>query len=151
MNLLKRSASPSSGGHQQPPTHHHQQQQASGHPSTFATGRLTPSPHFRAASTPGSPHTTPHVGASSLLLRMGGENSAFRALGPGATAVRRLSGYTTDSDEEINVNDESEEERMPRSRSSSPVEVVDTSPSRGAADGDGSGCQPLQLTKHDRD
>lgn len=83
---------------------------------------------------------------------MGGENSAFKALVPNSTLlatsedIRRLSGYMTDSDEEINVNDESDAEEMSKSekksRSSSPVEVVDP-PSKDT--------QPLQLTMHNRD
>lgn len=61
----------------------------------------------------------------------------------------RFSDYATDSEEEINVNDESDveetEERLRRSRSSSPVVVVDMPQSDPPA------CQPLQLTMHDRD
>lgn len=126
--------------------------------SSMYSGRLTPSPHYTTGSTPGSPLTTPHrttgPTASSLLLQMGGENSAFKALVPNSTSLfaaaedmRRLSGYLTDSDEEINVNDESDIEDAPktRSRSSSPVEVVDPPQKETAA------CQPLQLTMHDRD
>lgn len=58
--------------------------------------------------------------------------------------LRRMQEYESDSDEEINVNDESdlEDDRGRRSRSSSPVDVVETSPREG---------QPLQLTMHDRD
>lgn len=116
---------------------------------TMFGGRLTPSPHYRAASTPGSPPTTrlaAHpTAASSLLLRMGGENSAFKALVPAGLqdSARRLSDYESE-DEEINVNDESEveEEGGRGSRSSSPVEVVDE-PQKA--------CQPLQLTMHDRE
>lgn len=88
---------------------------------------------------------------------MGGENSAFKALVPNAMltaheTMRRLSDYATDSEEEINVNDESDVEeavrrRGRRSRSSSPaVEVVDSPPKDTS-----STCQPLQLTMHDRD
>lgn len=87
---------------------------------------------------------------------MGGENSAFKALVPNAanlfTAatedIRRLSGYLTDSDEEINVNDESDIEDIQhiRSKSSSPVEVVDPPQNETPTS-----CQPLQLTMHDRD
>lgn len=79
---------------------------------------------------------------------MGGENSAFKALVPnsGLENIRRLSGYMTDSDEEINVNDESDVEEISKSenksRSSSPVEVVDPP---------GKDTQPLQLTMHNRD
>lgn len=83
---------------------------------------------------------------------MGGENSAFKALVPNSTLlaasedIRRLGGYMTDSDEEINVNDESDAEEAPKlgkkSRSSSPVEVVDPP---------GKDTQPLQLTMHNRD
>lgn len=119
-------------------------------------GRLTPSPHYTSGSTPGSPLTTqpraPPPNASTLLLQMGGENSAFKALVPNsgllATTedIRRLSGYVTDSDEEINVNDESDVEEVSKigqqSRSSSPVEVVDPP---------GKDTQPLQLTIHNRD
>lgn len=148
MNLLKRTSPP-------PPSQgssSNNQQQAS-----MFGGRLTPSPHYTSASTPGSPLTThqhrgqpPNV-SSTLLLQMGGENSAFKALVPNLTAaatteeIRRLSGYMTDSDEEINVNDESdmeEEKGMMKSRSSSPVEVVDPP---------GKDTQPLQLTMHNRD
>ncbi|XP_060532138.1 paired box protein Pax-6-like isoform X2 [Cylas formicarius] len=113
-------------------------------------GRLTPSPHCKAGSTPGSP-LTGGPSASSLLLQMGGENSAFKALVPnsliGQENMRRFTDYLSDSDEEINVNDESdvEEERMRHSHSSSPVEVVDL-PSKGSPS-----CQPLQLTIHDRE
>ncbi|XP_068908430.1 paired box protein Pax-6-like isoform X2 [Tenebrio molitor] len=141
MNLLKQS-SPGPQGSQ----------------SSMFGGRLTPSPHYTAASTPGSPLTTPHrtggPTASSLLLQMGGENSAFKALVPNQLltahdTIRRLSDYATDSEEEINVNDESDAEeaadRRRRSRSSSPVEVVD-SPAKETPT-----CQPLQLTMHDRD
>ncbi|VEN58294.1 unnamed protein product [Callosobruchus maculatus] len=85
---------------------------------------------------------------------MGGENSAFKALVPGGHRLhnRRLSDYapTTDSEEEINVNDESDiEDRPDRSRSTSPV-VVDDDP-RGMTDLQPPTCQPLQLTMHDRD
>lgn len=141
MNLLKQS-SPGPQGNQ----------------SSMFSGRLTPSPHYTAASTPGSPLTTPHrtggPTTSSLLLQMGGENSAFKALVPNSLLashenIRRLSDYVTDSEEEINVNDESDiediVERRRRSRSSSPVEVVDSSSK------DTPTCQPLQLTMHDRD
>ncbi|CAH1984795.1 unnamed protein product [Acanthoscelides obtectus] len=85
---------------------------------------------------------------------MGGENSAFKALVPGAghrLHARRLSDYapTTDSEEEINVHDESDlEDRPERSRSTSPV-VVDDDP-RGT-EHQLPTCQPLQLTMHDRD
>ena len=139
MNLLKQS-SPGPQGSQ----------------SSMFGGRLTPSPHYTAGSTPGSPLTTPHRAggptASSLLLQMGSENSAFKALVPNPLlapdGMRRLSDYT-DSEEEINVNDESDveeaAERRRRSRSSSPVEVVD-SPAKETPT-----CQPLQLTMHDRD
>ncbi|KAJ8965526.1 hypothetical protein NQ317_012664 [Molorchus minor] len=125
--------------------------------SSMFGGRLTPSPHYKAGSTPGSPlttHLTAHPSASSLLLQMGGENSAFKALVPNALLnshehLRRLSDYVSDSEEEINVNDESDveepTERTSRSRSSSPVEVVDF-PNK-----DPPTCQPLQLTMHDRD
>lgn len=153
MNLLKRS-SPGPG----PGNHHHQQQQQ------IYSSRLTPSPHYGAASTPGSPLTTPHrsalVGpqqqATSLLLQMGGENSAFKALVPTTgslfSATGRLGGYLTDSDEEINVNDESDVEEPARSKSSSPVEVVDPPPLPPVSKDDPpASCQPLQLTMHDRD
>lgn len=85
---------------------------------------------------------------------MGGENSAFKALVPNSLLashenMRRLSDYASDSEEEINVNDESDveetTERERRSRSSSPVEVVDSPPKEPPT------CQPLQLTVHDRD
>ncbi|GJQ75049.1 Eyg [Trypoxylus dichotomus] len=143
MNLLKQSSPVSNQNNQ----------------SSMFGGRLTPSPHYTAGSTPGSPLTTPHrtgaPTASSLLLQMGGENSAFKALVPNSAAIlaasqdlHRLSAYMSDSDEEINVNDESDVEDRPRparSRSSSPVEVVDP-PQRDLPT-----CQPLQLTMHDRD
>lgn len=73
---------------------------------------------------------------------MGGENSAFKALVP--NKENRLSDYLSDSEEEINVNDESDLEDR-ESRFSSPVEVVDL-PSKEQPP-----CQPLQLTMHDRD
>lgn len=129
----------------------------SGQSSMFG-GRLTPSPHYKGGSTPGSPlttHLTTHPTASSLLLQMGGENSAFKALVPNSLLgphepFQRLSDYASDSEEEINVNDESDVEepveRRMRSRSSSPVEVVDV-----PAKADPPTCQPLQLTMHDRD
>lgn len=130
MNLLKQSSPGQQGGQG----------------NMFAAGRLTPSPHYTAASTPGSPLTTRTP--RSLLLQMGGENSAFKALVPNNLLRdgRRLSDYVTDSEEEINVNDESdvEETRRNKSRSSSPL-VVD-SPGK-----DTPTCQPLQLTMHDRD
>lgn len=141
MNLLKRSSPTAQGGSQ----------------SSIYSGRLTPSPHYTAGSTPGSPlttHRTTGPAASSLLLQMGGENSAFKALVPnsaglfaGASDEMRLSGYLTDSDEEINVNDESDLEDPPlrRSRSSTPVEVVDPPQKEQQT------CQPLQLTIHDRE
>lgn len=136
MNLLKRSSPGPQGGSQ----------------SSMYSGRLTPSPHYTAGSTPGSPlttHRTSGPAASSLLLQMGGENSAFKSLVPnssglfGAGDEMRLRGYLTDSDEEINVNDESDVEEPParESRSSTPVEVVDAQQS----------CQPLELTTHDRE
>ncbi|KAJ8966500.1 hypothetical protein NQ314_003487 [Rhamnusium bicolor] len=140
MNLLKQS-SPGPQGSQ----------------SSMFGGRLTPSPHYKGGSTPGSPlttHLTTHHTASSLLLQMGGENSAFKALVPNTLLnshenLRRLSDYVSDSEEEINVNDESDieepTERSMRSKSSSPVEVVDI-PAK-----DPPTCQPLQLTMHDRD
>ncbi|XP_065159336.1 paired box protein Pax-6-like isoform X2 [Atheta coriaria] len=137
MNLLKR-ASPSGGG---------------GGSSAMYAGRLTPSPHYNAASTPGSPRTTHRTGApppSALMLQMGGENSAFKAFGPNNTLadIRRLGGYMTDSDEEINVNDESDcEDVRHRSRSSSPVDVVDEPKDTPRKDKE----QPLQLTMHDRE
>ncbi|XP_017775505.1 PREDICTED: paired box protein Pax-6-like isoform X1 [Nicrophorus vespilloides] len=141
--------------------------------SIYGAGRLTPPsppPHYNPGSTPGSPLMGGHhhrggghpQSQSSqlqapppqpMLLQMGGENSAFKAFGPAATALA-LAGYVTDSDEEINVNDESDVEESSSaahlraaSRSSSPVEVVD-SPSLNA---NPSTCQPLQLTMHDRD
>lgn len=142
MNLLKRSSPGPTQGNQ----------------SSIYSGRLTPSPHYTTGSTPGSPLTTPHrttgPQASTLLLQMGGENSAFKALVPNTANLfsasedmRRLSGYLTDSDEEINVNDESDVEdlQQSRSKSSSPVEVIDPPQI------DTQSCQPLQLTMHDRD
>ncbi|XP_057670946.1 paired box protein Pax-6-like [Diorhabda carinulata] len=116
--------------------------------------RLTPSPHYKGGSTPGSPLTTHLAPHSSLLLGMGGENSAFKALVPNALTsdrLRRLSDYVSDSEEEINVNDESDleeptEERI--STCSSPVEVVDV---MAASSKDPPTCQPLQLTIHNRD
>lgn len=122
MNLLKRS-SPGPQGTQ----------------SSMFGGRLTPSPHYTGASTPGSPLTTRGPG---LLLQMGGENSAFKSLVP---TSMHLGAYASDSeDEEINVNDESDVEER-KSGSSTPVEVVDP-PGK-----DTPTCQPLQLTMHDRD
>ncbi|CAG9820049.1 unnamed protein product [Phaedon cochleariae] len=130
MNLLKRS-SPALPGHPS---------------SMFGGGRSTP------GSPPAAAHLHPSAAAgSSLFLGMGGENSAFKALVPGGAhgSFRRLSDYASDSEEEINVNDESDldeaTERPMRSRSSSPVEVVDVSSK------DALSCQPLQLTIHDRD
>ncbi|XP_072376038.1 paired box protein 6 homolog [Diabrotica undecimpunctata] len=145
MNLLKQSDGPA-GGPQGAPSSQ----------SSMFGARLTPSPHYKGGSTPGSPlttHLTPHSAASSLLLGMGGENSAFKALVPNALMserLRRLSDYASDSEEEINVNDESDlEEPMERiSRSSSPVEVVDV---LAASAKDPPTCQPLQLTMHNRD
>lgn len=134
MNLLKQS-SPGPQGTQ----------------SSMFADRLTSSPHYKAASIPGSPPTTRLGTASSLLLQMGGENSAFKALVPNSLHqenFRRLSDYVSDSEEEINVNDESdvEESNMTsRSRSSSPVEVVDVPGKEQSI------CQPLQLTMHDRE
>lgn len=144
MNLLKRSSPLPRQGQQE----------------TMYGGRLTPSPHYHQGTTPGSPLTSTHrtPGVTSLLLQMGGENSAFKALVPPANFPHSLNisgGYASDSDEEINVNDESDvEEAMSkrmldsreecRSRSCSPVDVIEDSPKESA-------CQPLQLTKHDRD
>lgn len=135
MNLLKQS-SPGPQGTQ----------------SSMFADRLTSSPHYKAASIPGSPPTTRLGTTSSLLLQMGGENSAFKALVPNALHqenLRRLSEYASDSEEEINVNDESDVEesnlRTSRSRSSSPVEVVDVPGKETTI------CQPLQLTMHDRE
>ncbi|KAI4463760.1 paired box protein pax-6-related-related [Holotrichia oblita] len=145
MNLLKQS-SPVSSSNQQ------------NNQSSMFGGRLTPSPHYTAGSTPGSPLTTPHHHrtGTTLLLQMGGENSAFKALVPNSAAIlaasqdmHTLGAYMSDSDEEINVNDESDAEDRPRparSRSSSPVEVVDPPQKDSHAT-----CQPLQLTMHDRD
>lgn len=141
-------------------------------------GRLTPSPHYpQHGSTPGSPLTTTHrtsgPAVSSLLLQMGGENSAFKALVPNSAALLAAStglhvssgGYVSgsDSDEEINVNDESDIEEIPpasrvhesstnhnRSRSCSPVDVDEEHPAP-ARNENPSSCQPLQLTMHDRD
>lgn len=157
MNLLKRS-SPNAPN--------------PGNQSSIYSGRLTPSPHYTTGSTPGSPLTThhrttnnttqgPQQQTSSLLLQMGGENSAFKALVPNAANLftattedmrRRLGGYLTDSDEEINVNDESDVEDVQhiRSKSSSPVEVVDP-PQAQQQNDTSTSCQPLQLTMHDRD
>lgn len=142
MNMLKQSS----------PGHRESQ-------SPIYGGRLTPSPHYTVASTPGSPLTTPQrtsgPTASSLLLQMGGENSAFKSLAPNSAAallvasenLHRLSGYDnkSDSDEEINVNDESDDDRD-RSTSSSPLEVVDSPNNKQTPT-----CQPLQLTVHGRD
>lgn len=142
MNMLKQS-SPAQQGSQSP----------------IFGGRLTPSPHYTVVSTPGSPLTTQQRAsgptASSLLLQMGGENSAFKSLVPTSAAallaasesIHRLTDYDdkSESDEEINVNDESDYERR-RSRSSSPVEVVDPPCHKETPT-----CQPLQLTIHDRD
>ncbi|XP_045480470.1 paired box protein Pax-6-like isoform X1 [Harmonia axyridis] len=131
MNLLKRS-SPSTQGSQ----------------TSMYTGRLTPSPIYTGGSTPGSPHSTlvrSTAPPTSLLHQMGGENSAFKALVPNSKeTARQLSDYLTDSEEEINVNDESDVEDR-ESRFSSPVEVVDLPPKEQPP------CQPLQLTMHDRD
>ncbi|KAK9875841.1 hypothetical protein WA026_009626 [Henosepilachna vigintioctopunctata] len=132
MNLLKRS-SPGAQASQ----------------SSMFSGRLTPSPIYTGGSTPGSPHSTlvrSTAPVSSLLHQMGGENSAFKALVPNSAThetMRRLSDYASDSEEEINVNDESDLEDR-ESRFSSPVEVVDL-PSKEQPP-----CQPLQLTMHDR-
>lgn len=116
-----------------------------GQSSPLYSGRLTPSPHF--ATTPGSPISAANPQRmQSLLLQMGGENSAFKALVPTSTYNLNISGgYASDSDEEINVNDESdcEIEKKVNSRSSSPVDVTEDSSKDGS--------QPLQLTKHDRD
>ncbi|KAB0802377.1 hypothetical protein PPYR_04563 [Photinus pyralis] len=140
MNMLKQS-SPVQQGSQSP----------------MFGGRLTPSPHYTVASTPGSPLTTRQrtsgPTASSLLLQMGGENSAFKSLVPNSAllaasdSIHRLGDYDdkSDSDEEINVNDESDDDRG-FSRSSSPVEVVDPPNGKELPT-----CQPLQLTIHDRD
>ncbi|CAG9854653.1 unnamed protein product [Phyllotreta striolata] len=145
MNLLKQSDG--GAGHQG----------GSSNQTSMFGARLTPSPHYnKAGSTPGSPLTThlnAHPGASSLLLGMGGENSAFKALVPGALLgaqerLRRLSGYASDSEEEINVNDESDAEEPTERisvRSSSPVDVVDVTAKEPPT------CQPLQLTMHNRD
>lgn len=104
---------------------------------------------------------------------MGGENSAFKALVPNSAALLAAStglhvsagGYVSgsDSDEEINVNDESDIEELPavsrvhesntnhnRSRSCSPVDV-DEEHAAPARNENPSSCQPLQLTMHDRD
>lgn len=120
--------------------------------SSMFADRLATSPHYKAGSIPGSPPTTRLGTASSLLLQMGGENSAFKALVPNSLHhenLRRLSDFASDSEEEINVNDESDVEeghlRTSRSRSSSPVEVVDVLGKEQTA------CQPLQLTMHDRE
>lgn len=149
MNLLKRSSPLPRQGQQQSPLY---------------GGRLTPSPHYpHQGTTPGSPLTSTHrtPGVTSLLLQMGGENSAFKALVPTSSFGHNLnmtSGYISDSDEEINVNDESDVEDKAsnrklddsrddyRSRSSTPVDVIEESPKDNS-----NGCQPLQLTKHDRD
>lgn len=120
--------------------------------SSMFTDRLTTSPHYKGASIPGSPPTTRLGTTSSLLLQMGGENSAFKALVPNSLhqeSLRRLNDFVSDSEEEINVNDESDVEesnlRSLRSRSSSPVEVVDMMRKEQSV------CQPLQLTMHDRE
>lgn len=130
MNLLKRSS---------PLTRQ-------GQTSPLYSGRLTPSPHF--GTTPGSPISTNNPQRmQSLLLQMGGENSAFKALVPNPNfgGLNISGGYASDSDEEINVNDESDCEvgrNGVHSRSCSPVVVTEESKD---------GNQPLQLTKHDRD
>lgn len=127
MNLLKRSSPIQRQGQQSP----------------LYSGRLTPSPrHF---GTPGSPTNPQRM--QNLLLQMGGENSAFKALVPNSSfgSLNTSGGYISDSDEEINVNDESDCEIDPRkvnSRSSSPLDVTEESKD---------GSQPLELTKHDRD
>lgn len=132
MNLLKQT-SPTGGVQGGPPS------------SLFGTNasgaRLTPSPHYKS-SDPGSPLTSPPHGHP--LLQMGGENSAFKALVPGA---RVLPGYDSESDdEEINVNDDDSDMddrgRHRMSGTSSPLDVVVDSPN---------GQQPLQLTMHDRE
>lgn len=129
MNLLKRSS----------PISHRQQ----GQQSPIYSGRLTPSPHF--GTTPSSPTNPQRM--QNLLLQMGGENSAFKALVPNSSfgSLNTSGGYITDSDEEINVNDESDceiDKRRVDSRSSSPLDVTEESKD---------GSQPLELTKHDRD
>lgn len=134
MNLLKRSSPTPQGS-------------TSNQQASMFGGRLTPSPHYTSGSTPGSPLTTQHraqpPNASTLLLQMGGENSAFKALVPNLAATEDIRRYMSDSDEEINVNDESDvEEGGDKSRCSSPVEVVDPP---------GKDTQPLQLTMHNRD
>ncbi|XP_066252169.1 paired box protein Pax-6-like isoform X1 [Euwallacea similis] len=136
MNLLKQSSP--SGTH---PT--------SAPSSTLFGTRLTPSPHYKS-SDPGSPLTSPlGPGTGPLLLQMGGENSAFKALVPGSLlaheGARGLHEYESESDEEINVNDDESDfdDRGRKSESSSPVDVVDSSPKENQ--------QPLQLTMHDRE
>ncbi|CAG9765540.1 unnamed protein product [Ceutorhynchus assimilis] len=130
MNLLKQTSAPSGGGSQQG--------------ALFGSSRLTPSPplrHHYKSSDRGSPLTLPN--AALQLVQMGGENSAFKALIPPTTASK---AYYDSSDEEINVNDESDvEDDFRRSKSSSPVDVVDSSPPLSSP------MQPLQLTMHDRD
>lgn len=149
MNLLKRSSPLPRQGQQQSPLY---------------GGRLTPSPHYpHQGTTPGSPLTSTHrtPGVTSLLLQMGGENSAFKSLVPTSSFGHSLNisgGYSSNSDEEINVNDESDVEETVskrienlredcRSKSCSPVDVIEDSQKENS----NGGCQPLQLTKHDRD
>lgn len=121
------------------------------------------SPHARAQSPAAVPHVSAPGSQANSLLQMGGENSAFKALIPHsashlfARSDHLSRGYTSsDSDEEINVNDESDceearsrernnyDRRYDRSRSHSPVEVDERTVEQSQS------CQPLQLTKHDR-
>lgn len=103
-----------------------------------------------------SAHGSPPPQHRPALLHMGGENSAFKSLIPSNHRIdyNARSLYATDSDEEINVNDESDleidagrEPSFDRMRSSS-LSPTGSDHSHRTAGGDH--CQPLELTKHDR-
>lgn len=101
--------------------------------------------------------------ATQLLLQMGGENSAFKALPSHRMAAGSAPhvasppayGYASNSSsdsEEINVNDHTDDEQEACSRLLPLQQRLEKLPSRSPLNGDDDDrAEPLQLTKHDRE
>jgi hypothetical protein len=97
------------------------------------------------------------INQATLLLQMGGENSAFKAL-PSHRMVATSPpayGYASNSSsdsEEINVNDHTDDEQEGRSRLLSLQQRLEDLPPRSPVNGDEEDkSEPLQLTKYDRE
>ncbi|XP_069691875.1 paired box protein Pax-6-like isoform X2 [Periplaneta americana] len=194
MNLLKRSSPPPPPSQQTPPPRtsapygDHNINTTSTTSNTTCTTTTPGSPG--GVSTPGSPqpstlcnnttlvrHHHLHSAASGvglsqttqLLLQMGGENSAFKALpnhrmlastsyGSSSPGYGYASNSSSDS-EEINVNDHTDDEEEGRSKLLSFQHRMENSrprpersPSNSPVNGDEEEkTEPLQLTKYDRE